>query len=148
MVLYHIWISLPFPFMIFSAPQNIPIYLWSTSSCHLCYLWKLCYYVYRPFWYPTNSLSISWWYLHSIHHHEWKPFPYQYENRILLQVSWWENMLQKSRFDCSLCSMNKRVYCCDGPVIMGSQLRTCFIQNQHCIAFFTVYWCVWFPSPH
>ena len=40
-VLDHIWIYLPLSLMIFPAPQNILIYLWSTSSCHLCYLWKL-----------------------------------------------------------------------------------------------------------
>ena len=41
---------------------------------------------------------------------------------------------KKSRFDCSVFSINKRVYYCHGPVIMGSQLRAYFIQNHHCMA--------------
>ena len=53
-------------------------------------------------------------------------------------------MLQKTRFDCSMFSINKRLYYCHGPVIMGSQLSTWFIQNHHCIAFFYS-WLIWLP---
>ena len=55
---------------------------------------------------------------------------------------------KKARFDCCVCSINKRVYYCNGPVRMGSQLMNWFIQNKHCIAFFTVDWCVCLPSFH
>ena len=148
MLLYHIWISLPLTLIIFSAPQNIMIYLGYTSSCHFCYLWKICYYIEHPLLFPTTSCTVLLLSLHSTYHHKWQPFTYKYENRILLQVPWWENMLQKSRFDCSVCSINKRFYYFHGPVIIGPQWSTCFIQNHHCIAFSTFDWCVCLPSIH
>ena len=38
-----------------------------------------------------------------------------------------KKILQKLRFYCSICSINKRVYYCRGPVIMSSQLKSWFI---------------------
>ena len=101
-----------------------------------------------PFWFPTTYCPVLWWFWHSTYHHEWQPFTNQYENMILIQVPSWENMLQKSMLDCSMCSINTSVYYFRGPVIMVSQLRTWFIQNHHFISVFTVDWCVWIPSLH
>ena len=148
MLLYHIWISLPLTLIIFSAPQNIMIYLGYTSSCHFCYLWKICYYIEHPLLFPTTSCTVLLLSLHSTYHHKWQPFTYQYENWIQIQIIRWKNMLKIYIFDCSVCWINKNFYNFHGTVRMVSQLRTWFIKNHHCIAYFTVDWCVCLPSLH
>ena len=46
-----------------------------------------------------------------------------------------ENVCYKQlRFYLSMCPINNRVYYFFGPIIMGSQLRTCFVEHIHCIA--------------
>ena len=52
------------------------------------------------------------------------------------------------RFYWSICSINKRVHCCHWYVRMGSRLRTCFIENHHCISLYSVDWYFWLPSIH
>ena len=101
-----------------------------------------------PFLISHNFLSCILMILTLTYHQEWQTFPYQYENRILLQIPWWENMPKKSRFDCSMYSINKILYYCHGTIIMSSQLRTWFIKNHHCIAFFYIWLVCFLPFLH
>ena len=67
---------------------------------------------------------------------------------ILLQVLWWNNILQNLRFYCSTCSISNRVYYFYRPVRKGSQLRTFFIYHNHGISLCSVDWCVCLQSIH
>ena len=138
----HIWISFLLTLMIVLDP------LWSTSVCHLCYICKLYEYVYHPFLFPIPYCTVSD--DPDTQHTTMSDYPLHISIKIVYCSRFHDGKIcyKKSSHHCSVFSINKGLYYCHVPVIMVSQLRTCFIQNHHCIDIFTVDWCVCLPSFH
>ena len=57
-------------------------------------------------------------------------------------------MLQKLRFCCFICLINKSIYYRHVPVRIGLHLSNSFIQHHRLIYLRWDDWCVWLPSLH
>ena len=63
-----------------------------------------------------------------------KSFLQQGKNSILLQDQCWNHMLQNISLYCYVCSIDKRVYYCNGPSRRCSDLINFFIEHLHYMA--------------
>ena len=95
MVTSQLWISLPFPLMIFPAQTKdtgIPIIRYQPTFLlpmdTLLLLWP-------HLLTPIIYFHELWWYWNSTYHHKLQNFPWQGEERILFQGPWWKKILQK-----------------------------------------------------